>query len=341
VDKQRSDAARPETSPADARVLLGGAATFRRAMERLCAVAELDATVLIEGETGTGKELAARAVHAMSRRTTQPFVVINCGAIPDTLMEAELFGHARGAFTDASQERAGLLRTASRGTICLDEIGSLSGRGQATLLRVLQDKSFRALGSPLEQRTDARFIALTNTPLWDLVRTASFRADLYFRLCVLSVNLPPLRERRDDILSLAEHFLSKHARPERQVRSISPAVRTLLTNYHWPGNVRQLEFAILRAAQLAPGTSVELEDIELPDLPKTDDGDGAQPNDDEMSFAEIKRRTIEAFERKYLTRLMERSRGNVTHAAQMAHKERRDIGKLLKKYQIQPKTFTR
>jgi DNA-binding NtrC family response regulator len=276
----------------------------------------------------------------MSRRTTQPFVVINCGAIPDSLIEAELFGHARGAFTDASQERAGLLRTASRGTICLDEIESLSPRGQATLLRVLQDKSFRALGSPIEQRTGARFVALTNAPLWDLVRSAAFRADLYFRLCVLAVRLPPLRDRPEDILSLAEHFLAKHARHDQRVCSLSPAVRTLLASYHWPGNIRQLEFAILRAAQLAPGTSVELDDIDLPDLRATARAD-APPDDDEMPFSEIKRRTIEAFERKYLTRLMERAHGNVTHAAQMAQKERRDIGKLLKKYQIQPKSFAR
>ena len=329
------------SSASDARILLGGAAAFRRALDRLRAVAELDATVLIEGETGTGKELAARAIHAMSRRTRQPFVVINCGAIPDSLIEAELFGHARGAFTDASQERQGLLRTASRGTVCLDEIGSLSPRGQATLLRVLQDKSYRALGSPAEQRTDARFIALSNTPLWDLVRTSAFRSDLYFRLCVLSVVLPPLRERRDDIVELAEHFLAKHARAERRVTDLSPAVQTLLTNYHWPGNVRQLEFAILRAAQLAPGTRVELDDIELPDLPDVSSPPAAPQEDESMSFNEIKRRTVEAFERKYLTRLMERSRGNVTHAAQMAHKERRDIGKLLKKYQIHPKTFLR
>ena len=157
--------------------LLGAADPFVRARDRLRAVAGSDATVLIEGETGTGKELAAKAVHAMSRRAGQPLVIINCAAIPDSLIEDELFGHARGAFTDAGQERVGLLQAASRGTLCLDEIGSLSRRAQATLLRVLQDKSFRPLGSTVEQRTDARFIALTNTPLWDLVGADLFRAD--------------------------------------------------------------------------------------------------------------------------------------------------------------------
>jgi DNA-binding NtrC family response regulator len=318
--------------------LLGAADAFVRARDRLQAVAGSDATVLIDGETGTGKELAAKAVHAMSRRAAHPLVIINCAAIPDSLIEDELFGHARGAFTDAGQERVGLLQAATRGTLCLDEIGSLSRRAQATLLRVLQDKSFRPLGSTIELRTDARFIALTNTPLWDLVGADLFRADLYYRLCVLPVRLPPLRERRDDILPLARHFLEKHARRERTVTTLSPSVQAVLMNYAWPGNIRQLEHAILRAAQLAAGTSVELDDLDLPGVP-AGTRDASEESDD-VSFTVLKRRTIEAFERQYLTRLMEQCRGNVTHVARKAQRERRDVGKMLKKYQIHPKTFT-
>ena len=322
------------------RTLIGGAVSFVRALERLEAVASHEATVLIEGETGTGKELAARAIHAMSSRTTHPFVVINCGAIPDSLVEAELFGHARGAFTDAAQERPGLLHTASRGTLCLDEIGSFSARGQATLLRVLQDQTFRSLGSTVEQRTNTRFIALSNTPLWNLVNAGAFRSDLYFRLCVLSVRLPPLRERREDILPLTRYFLNKYARVERPVTQLSHDAAALLTAYQWPGNVRQLEHTILRAARLAPGTSLQISDIELPDVARIGTLRDAAANDvDALSFAEVKRHTIEAFERQYLTRLVERCRGNVTHAARLARKERRDIGKLLKKYQISAKSF--
>ena len=319
--------------------LLGAADPFVRARDRLRAVAGSDATVLIEGETGTGKELAAKGVHAMSRRAGQPLVIINCAAIPDSLIEDELFGHARGAFTDAGQERVGLLQAASRGTLCLDEIGSLSRRAQATLLRVLQDKSFRPLGSTVEQRTDARFIALTNTPLWDLVGADLFRADLYYRLCVLPVRLPPLRERRDDILPLAHHFLEKHARRERPVTTLSTAVQRVLLNYAWPGNIRQLEHAILRAAQLATGTAVELDDLDLPGV-KPDAARDVAGESDDVSFTVLKRRTIEAFERQYLTRLMEQCRGNVTHVARKAQRERRDVGKLLKKYHIHPKTYT-
>jgi two-component system, NtrC family, response regulator GlrR len=318
--------------------LLGAADVFVRARERLHAVAASDATVLIEGETGTGKELAARAVHSLSRRAAQPLVIINCAAIPDSLIEDELFGHARGAFTDAGQERVGLLQAATRGTLCLDEIGSLSRRAQATLLRVLQDKSFRPLGSTIEHRTDARFVALTNSPLWELVNADLFRADLYYRLCVLPVRLPPLRERREDILPLAYHFLEKHARRERIVTALSPAVQRVLLNYGWPGNIRQLEHAILRAAQLAAGPLVELDDLDLPGVSIEDGREAAADGD--VSFTVLKRRTIEAFERQYLTRLMEQCRGNVTHVARKAQRERRDVGKLLKKYQIHPKTFT-
>jgi len=335
----RPDAIHGGTKEVDPLALLGGAPLFLRAVDRLRAVAGHDATVLIEGETGTGKELAASAVHSMSCRAAQPFVAINCAAVPDTLIEDELFGHARGAFTDAGRERVGLLQAASRGSLCLDEIGSLSRRGQATLLRVLQDKSFRPLGSNAEQHTDTRFIALSNTPLWDLVRADQFRADLYFRLCVLPVRLPPLRERREDILLLAQHFLKKHARPDLVVTTVSAAAARLLADYDWPGNVRQLENAILRAAQLAKTACVEVEDLDLPGL---DASAAATPVDeDEIPFSVLKRRTIEAFERQYLTRLMQQCRGNVTHVARKAQRERRDVGKMLKKYQISKKNFGR
>jgi DNA-binding NtrC family response regulator len=336
----RADVATGQAISAATQALLGAEPIFLRAIDRLRAVAAHDATVLIEGETGTGKELAAHAVHAMSQRATQPFVAINCAAVPDSLIEDELFGHARGAFTDAGRERVGLLESASRGTLCLDEIGALSHRGQAALLRVLQDKSFRPLGSSVEQHTDTRFIALSNAPLWDLVRAEAFRSDLYFRLCVLPVRLPPLRDRAGDILLLARHFLEKHVRPDLPVTSLSPQAQALIVTYAWPGNVRQLEYAMLRAAQLATGTTVEARDLDLPGL----NGSVAPPDpgsDDDLPFTVLKRRTIEAFERQYLTRLMQQCRGNVTHVARKAQRERRDVGKMLKKYQILPKHFAR
>jgi len=338
---RRADAARGESNSPDNCALLGGAPLFLRAIDRLRSAASHDSTVLIEGETGTGKELAANAVHGMSPRAAQPFVAINCAAVPDSLIEDELFGHVRGAFTDAGHERVGLLQSASHGTLCLDEIGSLSRRGQAVLLRVLQDKSFRPLGSSAEQRTGARFIALANMPLWELVCAEQFRADLYFRLCVLPVRLPPLRERRDDILMLAHHFLAKHARLDVPVTTISAAVAALLVEYDWPGNVRQLEHAMLRAAQLARGNTVEVDDIDLPELSPNASSANVRDGAEDVPFTILKRRTIEAFERQYLTRLMEQCRGNVTHVAKKAQRERRDVGKMLKKYHIFPKSFVR
>lgn len=321
--------------------LLGRAPTFLRVIDLLPTLAARDCTVLVEGETGTGKELVARAIHAASARKAHPFVIVNCGAIPDSLIEAELFGHARGAFTDGAQERIGLLATASRGTLCLDEVGSLSPHAQAALLRVLQDQTFRPLGATTEQRTDARFIALTNVPLWNLVTSGAFRSDLYFRLCVLSVRLPALRERREDIVLLAHHFLVKHARAENPVTRFAPDVRTLLVAYDWPGNVRQLEHLVLRAATLAPGPCVELGDIDLPDAPAAVPAESDIGQDGDLSFSEVKRQAVEAFERRYLTSLMKQAHGNVTQAARLAHKERRDLGKMLKKYQILPRTFSR
>jgi DNA-binding NtrC family response regulator len=291
--------------------------------------------VLVEGETGTGKELVAHAIHNLSARSARRFVAVNCGAIPDSLIEDELFGHARGAFTDAQQEHPGLLASADRGTFCLDEVSSLSPRAQGTLLRVLQDKSFRILGSTSERRSNVRFVALTNRPLWDLVRQGSFRADLYYRLCVLCLRLPPLRERAEDILPLAYHFLEKHGRSHQPVTAISAQVKAVLEEYDWPGNVRQLEHTMVRAAHLARATSVELEDVELPDTPPLDGGQHSAAG----SFNALKRQTIESFERRYLTRVMQQCRGNITQAARIAGKDRRDLGKLLKKYEIQPKSF--
>ncbi|MEP6592525.1 MAG: sigma-54 dependent transcriptional regulator [Acidobacteriota bacterium] len=318
--------------------LIGDAPSFARVLDRLRLVAASDATVLVEGDTGTGKELVARRIHELSSRRPHLFCAVNCGAIPDSLVEDELFGHARGAFTDARDDRVGLLATADKGTFCLDEVGSLSARGQQVLLRVLEDRVLRRVGSTAEHRINVRFIALTNTPLWDLVKQGRFRADVYYRLCVLSIVLPPLRERLSDVLPLARHFLQKHARTDQPVTIISPDAERRLMDFDWPGNVRQLEHTILRAAQLAATPIVEAGDIELPDLSEPSErGQTAHLHRD--SFTALKRQAVEAFERRYLTGLMQQCRGNITHAARLAHKDRRDLSKLLKKYHIMPRTF--
>jgi DNA-binding NtrC family response regulator len=298
---------------------------------RLPTIAGGDATVLIGGETGTGKELAARAIHYLGPRAAFPFVPVNCGALPDTLLEAELFGHERGAFTDARGARAGLVHEAQGGTLCLDEVDSLTPRAQVVLLRLLQDRTFRPIGSSRLQRGDVRFVAITNARLADRIAAGAFRADLYYRLSVFTLELPPLRERKGDVPMLAEHFLQLYAHGPAVPR-LSPGAAAALLAHDWPGNVRELENAILRAVQSCSDGMVQVEDLGLP-LPD------AGPEGAAGSFTVLKRRAIEAFEREYLLTLMRRSAGNVTRAARAAGKDRRDLGRLLRKYRLDPRAF--
>jgi two-component system response regulator PilR (NtrC family) len=214
-------------------------------------IARTSSTVLITGESGTGKDMVARAVHYNSLRRDHPFVALNCGAVPETLLESELFGHMRGAFTGADTNKKGLIEVAERGTIFLDEIGEMNATMQVKLLRVLQDRRYRRLGGTEEVEADIRVIAATNQDLHKLVADGRFREDLFYRLNVIPIHLPPLRDRREDIPLLAEHFLAKYAgQMEKPIRTISHAAQELLTAYAWPGNVRELENAIERAVAL-------------------------------------------------------------------------------------------
>lgn len=321
--------------------LVGEAPAFLQAIQDLPIVAKSDATALITGETGTGKELVARAIHYLSPRSGFPFVPLHCGSLPDTLLEDELFGHERGAFTDAHTQRHGLIAQAEKGTLFLDEVETMSLRAQVALLRVLQDKRFRALGSSREQQADIRVVAATNAPLDQLVQAGSFRADLYYRLCVFSVHLPPLRERKCDIIPLACNFLAKHAPrhagPELQ---LAPEVLEALLAYDWPGNVRELESAIIRGIHLSKTNLIEVKDLGIPSKVASQENLPVTVITSEMcSFKAMKQKMIETFEREYLNRLMREHQGNVSHAAQAAGKERREFGKMLKKYKIDPKQF--
>jgi two-component system response regulator GlrR len=288
-----------------------------------------DATVLVSGETGTGKELVARALHYLSDRATHPFVAINCGSLTDTLLEDELFGHERGAFTDAQHRRAGLIAQAAKGTLFLDEVDTLSPRGQVALLRMLQDKVYRPLGSEHEYCADVRFVTATNASLDDLVESNSFRADLYYRICVFVVSLPPLRERQEDVLELARHFLIKHATRDYPAPTLSAAAEAALMAYPWPGNVRELENSMIRAVRLCRAGLVDVDHLALPSRRGIDPFSTVSKTG---TFQSLKTDTINRFERAYLQRLMQDTRGNVTRAAQIAGKDRRDLGKLLKKH---------
>jgi len=311
--------------------LVGRAPLFLHAISQLESIAGSEAPVLISGETGTGKDLVARVIHYLGRRAAFPFVAVNCGSLVDTLLEDELFGHERGAFTDARERRPGLAAQAEKGTLFLDEVDTLTPRGQVTLLRLLHDRTFRPLGSAGERGANVRFVAATNVSLEDMVRLGSFRSDLYYRLRVFSISLPPLRDRPEDVPELVAHFLRVHARQGRENLTLSETAWARLIAYDWPGNVRELENAILRAVHTVVGDIIDVEDLALAERAPGIAVGGAATRG-LGSFRDWKRRAIETFERDYLRRLMTEHRGNVTHAARSAGKDRRDFGKLLKKH---------
>lgn len=320
-------------------LLIGKAPVFRRNIAQVPIIAQSNATVLICGETGTGKELVARAIHYLSPRADYPFIAVNCGALPDTLLEDELFGHERGAFTDARLGRPGLLAQGEKGTLFLDEVGTLTERAQMALLRVLQDKTYRVLGSCREERADVRFVAATNADLRQRVGAGTFRADLYYRLCVFTIGLPPLRDRREDVPLLAAHFLEKHGAPEHEAIKLTPAAESVLRAYDWPGNVRELEHTIIRAVQVRRSTEIEVDDLGLPAEVSHPQSPAIFDASTTSSFKTMKKASVEAFERNYLAQLMAAHHGNVSQASHAAGKDRRELGRLLKKHRLDPKTF--
>lgn len=320
--------------------LVGDSPSFIRALERIPLIARGDASVLIAGETGTGKELFARAIHYLGPRRAFPFVPVNCGTLPENLLEDELFGHEKGAFTDAKRRRSGLLAQADKGTLFLDEVDGLAPRAQVALLRVLQDRRFRVLGSEGESRTDIRILAATNSALDKLTSAGRFRPDLYYRLRVLSLEIPPLRERRDDIPRLAGHFLRENQLPDAALHSLSPEAERALLAHDWPGNVRELENAIIRGIHMSRGSVIGEEDLGLPPPPVGSGVPAAIGHaSGGRSFRDAKRDAVAAFEHEYLECLMREHRGNVSSAARSAGKERRDLGRLLKKHGFDPRAF--
>jgi DNA-binding NtrC family response regulator len=315
--------------------LVGTAPNFLQVIATLPKIAGNEATVLISGETGTGKELVARAVHELSDRSSFPFVCVNCASLPDLLIEDMLFGHEPGAFTDARTSRRGFLAEALGGTLLLDEVEALSGRAQAALLRVLQDGTFYPLGSAKQQRTNARIVGATNAPLEQMVHTGAFRSDLFHRLHVLRIDLPPLRERSGDVLLLAEHFLRQHSPDPVSPLQLDPYAKQILSAYAWPGNIRELENAILRAVVTRQGPAITADDLGI----SSGTAHVASDNGHSTTYRARKQEAIATFERSYLTDLIAQHGGNVTHAARTAGKDRRELGKLLKKHGVDPRAF--
>jgi DNA-binding NtrC family response regulator len=317
--------------------LVGSAPAFLDAISRIPLIAHSEATVLVTGETGTGKELIARAIHYISKRAPFPFVALNCGSLSDNLIEEELFGHEKGAFTDAHARRRGLIAQSDGGTLFLDEVGSLSHKGQGDLLRVLENRTVRAVGSNMEESVNLRVVAATNIPIEQLVRSGTFRADLYYRLSVLPINLPPLRQRTEDILELATYFMEKHSTNENK---LSEGARTALVAWKWPGNVRELENAIIRGIHLSRTALIEAEDLGLPNTVEAlAHFDLSDIGTKLRTFREMKLETILKFEKAYLKRLISDHRGNVSEAARASGKERRDLSRLLKKHRLNAALF--
>jgi two-component system, NtrC family, response regulator GlrR len=305
----------------------GCAPSLCKAAGHVLLMAQSDATCLLQGETGTGKELFARAIHYLGQRKHRPFVPVNCGAIPDSLFENEMFGHVRGAYTDARNSQLGLLAHASSGTLFLDEVDCLSASAQVKLLRVLQEHEYRPVGSSRSISTDVRVIAATNSDLRKRVQQHLFREDLFHRLNVLRLPIPPLRERPGDMALLARTFVRDFARRyKRPEPRITDEAYRALEAYDWPGNVREMEAVFERAVLLSSAAVITAEDLEIPVTLNSP----AQP----INMRSAKNRVIMHFERAYLSDLLSRCTGNISHAARIAGKERRSFQRLLRKHNL-------
>ena len=294
-------------------------------------IASTDVTVLIRGDSGTGKELVANAIHFNSPRASKPFLKLNCAALPDTLTESELFGHEKGAFTGATEQRMGRFERANGGTIFLDEIGTLNLTAQAKLLRVLQEREFERIGGNRTLRVDVRIITATSKDLEGSIEEGTFREDLYYRLNVFPIFIPPLRERKTDILLLADHFVEKfNQKHKKDVRRISTPAIDMLMQYHWPGNVRELENSIERAVLLC--TDRVIHSHHLPPTLQTGDQSGTTPS---LSFEGA----IQNYERELIIDALKNSGGNMAEAARLLRTSERVVSYTIRKLRINPKSY--
>lgn len=310
--------------------IVAKSASMQRIFETIRKVADYPTTVLITGESGTGKELVARAIHHNSNRKNRPFVAVNCGAIPETLLESELFGHVKGAFTDATSNKKGLFEEAGNGTLFLDEIGSLPLSLQVKLLRVLQENEIRRVGDTKTIRVDARIIAANAKPLEDLVAAALFREDLLYRLLVMPIELPPLRDRLEDIPPLIRHFLELiNRRLDTEKTDFSPAAMKALMSHTWPGNVRELENTIERSMVMSDGSTIKLDALPTK-IQNSEATVDALLAGDNLSI----KLATKALERHLIERALRRTKGNRTHAAQLLDLSHRALLYKIKEYEL-------
>lgn len=311
--------------------LVGQDPKFCDALVELKQIAACDVPVLLQGETGTGKELFARAIHYLGPRSSKPFIPINCAAIPAELFENELFGHVKGAFTGATGRQEGLIQAAVGGTLFLDEIDSIPLLMQAKLLRFLEEKEFKPLGLNCLLKADVRIVAAARGDLRKKAQEGAFRDDLFYRLNVVSLHLPPLRERRGDILLLAEHFLQKYSTQlTKSITAFAPEALSLLAHHNWPGNIRELENTVYHAVAVCQTPTIKIRDLNLPQIHASASEKPA------CSFKEAKAEAVSVFERQFITRLLIEHGGNISRAAR---KHRRAFWELMKKYGINPQAL--
>ena len=316
--------------------MIGGSPAMRKVFDLIQQVAESGVDVLVVGETGTGKELVARSIHKRSRRASEPFVPVDCGAIPDSLLESEFFGHERGAFTGADQRRIGLLEFADRGTFFLDELGELPLLLQAKLLRTLQERRIRRVGGRDEIDVDVRIVAATARQLDDLMRRQQFRQDLYYRINVVRIDLPPLRDRGDDIGLIAEYMANRYSREmSKDVRGITPEAYQVLAQYPWPGNVRELQNVVRRGIALTKNSMLGLDDLADEVVAHAGQRDTSAP----QGYFQARDQHIARFERQYLTELLQRHHGDVRSAAKEACLPRGTLYRLLKNHGLDSGSF--
>lgn len=314
--------------------IIGKSPKMRKIFELIEDVADSDATILIQGESGTGKEVIARAIHQRSSRANASFITANCAAIPDNLLESELFGYEKGAFTGATQTKKGRFELAEEGTLFLDEITDMKLNTQVDLLRVLQEKEFRRLGGSQLIKTNVRIIASSNKDVEKQVAIGDFREDLYYRLNVISIKLPPLRERKEDIPFLVEHFLRKYShKNHRIIKDISKEALELLTRYNWPGNVRELENVIERATIL--GKKQFLMSSDLPEVIKKD---SSLARDEAIIYLTEPNKSLEEVEKEYITNLLQRTNWNISQSAKLLKINRATLYNKIRQYKIKRKT---
>ncbi|MDO8127714.1 MAG: sigma-54 dependent transcriptional regulator [Candidatus Brocadiales bacterium] len=314
--------------------ILGISKAVQELHEKIDRISSCDVNVLITGECGTGKELAARGIHYLSGRAGRPFIPVNCGAIPENLFENELFGHVKGAFTDARFKQVGLVEEAGGGTLFLDEISAASLYVQVKLLRLLQDKEYKVLGDSRPHKADIRIIAATNRDLASLVKEGIYREDLYYRLNIVSIHIPPLRERKEDIPILVEYFIKKYSREyNKPIKEVSVDAMEAFISYQWPGNIRELENKIQQLVVMFTSTVVTVEDLQLPITESAAEESGFE------CFKMAKKKIINDFEKTYFIRLLTEYKGDVVSSARKAGKSRTAFWNILKKHNLSPKQF--